>query len=329
MSARVSVVFAVYNAAWCIERALDSLLGQSRPPDEVLVCDDGSTDGTPELVERHYGSFARVLRLPHHNAAVTRIVGLDQVAGDWIAFMDGDDWWKPAKLERQLAYLERHPDVRWCGTDGEFVSEHEVIRPSWLSDYFDPVVEVRGDLLPLLTERCFPLLSSMLVSRDAYREVGGLDPSLTRAYDYDLWMRLAARYPGAILPEPLIYYYSHPGSLSRNFEPRYVDDLVVMRRAAAGAYSQRRDVRRIGATRAAALEFDLAILAFRSGRAREARARMRRAARSGPWSRRLVAAAGALLPASALPRLMRSPLLKDAVRRNRRQAGRLPSGGAP
>jgi glycosyltransferase involved in cell wall biosynthesis len=328
MTPRVSVVIAAYNAAWCIERALDSLVAQSRRPDEVLVCDDGSTDGTAELVESRYSGFIRVLRLPHRNASATRRVGLEEATGDWLAFLDADDWWKPAKLERQLAYLERHPEVRYCGTDGELVSAEGVIRESWLSEYFTPLRDLHGDLMLLLIERCFPLLSSMMVERHAYHEVGGLDPEIERAYDYDLWLRCAARYPGAILAEPLIYYFSHPGSLSRNLEPRYRDDLTVMRRAAKGRYGRGRRMQGIAAERAAALELDLAITCFRSGRWPEGRAHMARAALAGPLRRRLVAVAGAVLPGYAMPRLMRSAWAKDVLRRNRRQPRALAPGEA-
>ncbi len=328
MTPRVSVVIAAYNAAWCIERALDGLVAQSRRPDEVLVCDDGSTDGMADLVESRYSGFIRVLRLPHRNASATRRVGLEQATGDWLAFLDADDWWKPVKLERQLAYLERHPEVRYCGTDGELVSAEGVIRESWLSEYFTPLRDLHGDLMPLLIERCFPLLSSMMVERHAYHEIGGLDPEIERAYDYDLWLRCAARYPGAILAEPLIYYFSHPGSLSRNLEPRYRDDLTVMRRAAKGRYGRRPRVQSIAAERAAALELDLGITCFRSGRWPEGRGHMARAAMAGPLRRRLVAAASAVLPGYAVPRLMRSAWAKDVLRRNRRQPRTLAPGEA-
>ena len=316
--APVSVVLAVYNAAWCVEKALDSVAAQTLPPDEVLVCDDGSTDGTADLVERRYPGFATVLRLPHRNAAATRCVGLERARNPWLAFIDADDIWLPGKLERQMAFLARHPELRWVCTDGAFVSAEGVIRESWLSDYFQPVRDLTGDLLPPLLERCFPLMSSMLVNRDAYREVGGMNPDIVYSHDYDLWLRIAARYPAGMMSDRLIEYLYHAGQLSRRIEDRARDDLDIMRRIERGDLGHRPALRRSAAERAAAIEFEIALHCYRSSRIAEGRERLWRAAQAGPLRRRVLAACGAALPAAALPVLMQSPWLKQAVSRSRR-----------
>jgi glycosyltransferase involved in cell wall biosynthesis len=325
---RVSVVVATYNAAWCVGRALDGALSQSRPPDEIIVGDDGSSDGTADLVERRFGPAVTVLRLPHRNAAAVRQAAVGRSSGDWIAFLDADDLWSPVKLERQLAFLDRHPQLRWLTGDGRLVSAAGVVRESWLADYFDPVVDVAGDLLPALIERCFPLMSATLVERGAYDAVGGIDPEMTCSHDYDLWLRLAARYPGGLMAEPLVDYYSGPGTLSRDLEGRYRDDLVLMRRAEQDGLGHGAAIRRAATERAAALEFDLAIRCVRADRLGEARTRLRRALRSGPWNRRLVALAGVLLPAALVDRVVRYGVMKRVVQRARRAAVTLPSPGA-
>jgi len=323
---RVSVVIAAYNATWCIGRALDSLLAQTRVPDEVLICDDGSTDGLPEWVEARYGAPIRVLHLAHRNSPAARRVGLDQAEGDWLAFMDADDMWEANKLERQLEVLQRRPEVRWIGSDGLLFSDDGVVRESWLSDYFEPVRDMGGDLMAPLVERCFPLVSSMMVERNAYHEVGGIDPNYTYSHDYDLWLRLAARYPGIILADKLIRYYTGPNTLSRRFEARHRDDLRIMEKIAKGGLTQDPAVRRRAAERAAAFDFDLAILCVRSGRMREARLRLWRSARHGPLRRRLLALGGALAPRWSMRRLMRSNWLKTRVAGARRAAPRFSAG---
>jgi glycosyltransferase involved in cell wall biosynthesis len=310
---KVSTVMTVYNAAWCVERALDSVMAQTRRPDEIIVCDDGSTDGTPELIEHRYGAAVTVLRLPHRNASATRAVGLGQATGDWLAFMDADDSWRPDKMERQLAFIAEHPEIRFVSSDATYVSADGVIRESWLADYFDPVVERVGDLLAPLVERCFVLMSSVMVERDAYHESGGLDPEIVYSHDYDLWMRILARHPGGLMADRLIEYFWSPGALSRRFEARYRDDLALMRRVEEGSFGRRPDLMRKAHARAASLEFDLGLMCLRSGRADEGRIRMRRALIHGPFRRRMFAVAGSMLPDWALTPLMRSAWVKETV----------------
>lgn len=314
---RVSLVMTAYNAAWCVTHALDSVMAQTRRPDEVIVCDDGSMDGTPDLIEDRYGSDVKVLRLPHRNASATRAIGMDQATGDWLAFMDADDAWVPDKMERQLAFIEAHPEIRLVSSDGALVSADGVIRESWLSDYFDPVKEMIGDLMPYLVERCFILVSSTMVERHAYHEVGGLDPEMVFSHDFDLWLRLLSRHPGAVMKDRLISYFSSPGALSRNYEGRHRDNLVLMRRIQNGDLGRRRRIQRRAAARAAALEFDLGLLSFRAGRAAEARAHLRRAAQGGPLARRMLSTAGAVLPLWAVPPLKHAVWLKARVQANR------------
>jgi len=291
------------------------------------VCDDGSTDGTPDLIERRFGAAVTVLRLPHRNASAARREGLDRAAGDWLAFLDADDLWMPEKLERQIAFIERHPEIRLVTTDGRFVSAEGVLRESWLSDYFDPVEDLVGDLAPLLIERCFTLVSSILVERRAYDEVGGLNTALTHSYDYDLWLKILCRHPGGLMKDRLISYWSSPGALSRNYEKNTRDDLDLMRRVARGELSPRASLRSVAARRAAAIEFVLGLTCLRTGRAGEGRDRMRRAALDGPWRRRLVATAVALTPDWAVPALTRSSWLKGVVSRSRQPVVRIAGEG--
>jgi len=325
----VSVVMAAWNARWCIGRALDSVLAGTRVPEEILVCDDGSTDGTADWLESRYGPPVQVIRLPHRNAAEARVVGLNRARGDWLAFMDADDMWQPAKLERQLERIARRPELRWIGSDGDLFSDDGVVRPSWFSDYFDPVVELDGDLLTPLLERCYPLLSSMMVERNAYRAVGGLNVGYALSYDYDLWIRLALRYPGAMLAEPLVRYYTGPHNLSRRYEARHREDQRLMRRLARAdvAAPAPAPVRRRAAERAAGLDFDLGLMSLRAGRMREARIRLWRASARGPLRRRVLALCGALAPRWSMRRLVRSGWLKSRVAAAREKApARLEAG---
>jgi glycosyltransferase involved in cell wall biosynthesis len=310
---KISVLLTTYDAAWCVTRALDSVFAQTRPADEVLVGDDGSTDDTVAKIEQRYGDRVRVLRLPHRGLTPARRATFEAASGDWLAPLDADDWWEPEKLARQAAFLAAHPDVRWVGTDGVYVGAEGVLRPSWFSDYFDPVRELSGDLLPALVERCFPLVSSMLIEREAYFASGGYDLGIPYSQDYDLWMKLAGVHPGGMVAEPLIHYWSSPGQLSRRYEARHRDDLELMRRVAAGTYRRDPVLQGRGAARAAAIAFDLGLRAVKDARWTEARVAFASARAHGPVGRRLLAWGGSVAPPFALAALARSGMMKRAA----------------
>jgi glycosyltransferase involved in cell wall biosynthesis len=107
-SRRVSVVVPTFNRAELIQETIESVLRQTTPAHEIIVVDDGSTDSTCAVV-RAYGDRVVLLSDDHRSAAAARNRGLARATGDWIAFLDSDDIWTPTKLEKQLEYLDRHP----------------------------------------------------------------------------------------------------------------------------------------------------------------------------------------------------------------------------
>ena len=127
-SRRVSVVVPTYNRAEMIQEAIESVLRQTAPVHEIIVVDDGSTDSTCELVGA-YGDPVVLLRHDHHSAAAARNRGLARATGDWIAFLDSDDVWTPTKLEKQLQYLDRHPQCGFVHTGYYEFGDHERVVP--------------------------------------------------------------------------------------------------------------------------------------------------------------------------------------------------------
>lgn len=324
----VSLVLTCYNAAWCIERALDSVLAQTLVPEELIVSDDGSTDDTVDRIAGRFGGAVRVLRLPHRGLTPSRIAAIDVARGPWLALMDADDVWLSDKLERQLAILERHPQVAWVSGDGAVVGEQGMIAESWLASYFDPVRDLVGDLYPDVVQRCFPLVSSSLVLKSAYHAVGGMDADVEYSQDYALWLRLSARFPAALMSTRLIHYWSSPTQMSKKVEQRYRDDKRLMERVVRGEYRRDADTQRVAREKVASYEFDLGVMCLRSGRLAEGRWHLwRAAALPGPLHRRALALFGAATPRGALRRLMHSPWLKGTVQRARRTNPML-TGGA-
>lgn len=197
----VSVVIPAYNAAEWISEAIESALAQTCPPIEIIVVDDGSTDDTA-LTAGRFAAPVRVLRKPNGGPASARNFGIAEASGEWIALLDADDRWVPAKLEKQLSLAG--PDVALIHTGLEN-EEEEHDAPDTLT--FDDLWQAN----------CIGN-SSVLVRRDAVIALGGFDedPRLKSVEDYHFWLRLA--FSGARIVfcrEPLTFYRRGAG-LSSN-----------------------------------------------------------------------------------------------------------------
>ncbi len=185
----VSVVIATYNRGALLDRALDSVLGQTYADYEVIVADDGSTDGTPERMSKR-GPRVRVLELEHRGRpSFARNRAMEKASGEFLAFLDSDDVWEPRKLERQVDMMRRQPELVFCYTDTRFVDAGG--RFLYLQSRRERPGS--GDALNALFERNFVALSTALARTDAVRSAGGFEESLRMAEDWCLWMRLAAK----------------------------------------------------------------------------------------------------------------------------------------
>ena len=203
----VSVVIPTHNRAAIVERSLRSVLAQTTPPIEILVVDDASTDGTAARLEGCAHEAVRVLRLAERvGGGRARNVGIEAARGDWVAFLDSDDEWRPTKLERQLARLDAPDgaglDVVYCRkVMHDHLGGRELLVATALCE---------GDvLLPLLSGWEIST-SQVMVTRAALGQVGGFDPTLPGSQDYDLWLRLAAgghRFGG--VPDALTVKHAH------------------------------------------------------------------------------------------------------------------------
>ena len=208
---RFSVIIPAYNAERYIAQAIESCLNQTYAPHEIIVVDDASTDGTVAIAES-FPPPVRVISLTENaGAAVARNRGVQASTGDWIAFLDADDWYLPEKLELQ----------RRCASENQ---QAVLIYMGWRIISADGVessgrFKSPAALLPMLRFRCNLHLSTVVLRRDAFDSVGGFNPSLRVSQDWDLWLRLAARYSVdlfAAVPAELVVYRRVAGSLSFN-----------------------------------------------------------------------------------------------------------------
>lgn len=206
---RVAVVIPAHNAAVFLPVALRSLEQQTVRPDAVIVVDDGSTDDTAAVCDQ-FG--VRCIRQEQRGPGAARNRGVAEVDTEFIAFLDADDWFAPAKLERCVARLIEFGATA-LATDAWMVVGDSVLRSKNDHRVVPEVVT-----LEWLLQDNPVICSTVVVRREALLQIGGFDedPQLMATEDYDLWVRLAQREPLAYLPEPLSFYRSHPGSLGAN-----------------------------------------------------------------------------------------------------------------
>lgn len=252
--------------------AVRSALTQSRPPDEVVLVDDASTDGSAEHVEAAFPGRVRLVRGRFGSAAAARNAGWRSAQGDWIAFLDADDLWMPDKLEVAERTLSSAPSAIWFFSDGAFRTLDGTTHDSWFGLYADLIEPYCGSPVAQLLEVNFVLTSSTLVRRTALEAERGFDESLSHAEDVDLWIRLSRRGEATASRRALVRYQHREGGLTRLTELRLVGGATLFGRLARDpslAPALRRQARR----RASLYRYKLGFHALREGRTAEARAR--------------------------------------------------------
>jgi glycosyltransferase involved in cell wall biosynthesis len=230
---RVSVIIPAFKAAHTIARAVDSVLTQTSPTAEVIVVDDGSPDDIASALVP-YGDRVTLIRKPNGGAASARNLGIERATGEFIAFLDADDYWEPWKLERQLAVFQRHPEVGLVA--GNFYSQDMtgarviVMASNQRKVPFETVLELDEDAA---FRAAISIWTGVLMVR---RRVLGNErfvPGLEPAEDRDLWIRLVTKAPIYFVSEPLVTGVLEPGSLSRTYLDRDCGNMLrVVRRHA-------------------------------------------------------------------------------------------------
>ena len=238
---KVSVVIPTYNRAYCLGATIGSLQAQTYPHWEALIVDDGSSDGTAELVRSLSAADARVKYFPQKNAGVSaaRNAGLRAVDGEWAAFLDSDDAWEPWKLAAQIACFDRLPDVGMVWTDmNAFDTDGNLVSPRHLRKMYSAYERVGdakvfqgeqklADFAPELTRTHGELsdavvhfgeiyswmmygnvvhTSTVLLRKDRLRKVGFFEESYKTGEDHDFHMRTCLEGPVALLDTPCIRY---------------------------------------------------------------------------------------------------------------------------
>jgi len=193
-----------------LREAIDSVLAQSTPAFELIVIDDGSTDGTAEHLARLAETIRiKIERIEHRGPAAARNRGVAIARAPLIAFLDSDDLWSPAKLERQIAFMRDNPGCAISQTREIWIRNGRRVNPGYRHR------KRAGDIFVDSLRTCLIGMSSVMIRTDLFRSSGGFDEHMAAAEDYDLWLRILIDHEAGLLDEPLVTRRGgHPDQLS-------------------------------------------------------------------------------------------------------------------
>ncbi|MBF6569684.1 MAG: glycosyltransferase [Candidatus Binataceae bacterium] len=205
----VSVVIPTHNRRMLVRDAIESVLAQCNVALELIVVDDGSIDGTAAELMPAYADRVRWICTENRGPAAARNAGVAIASGEFVAFLDSDDRWMPAKLERQIAFMRANPACRISQCQERWLRNGRQVNPGQRH------LKRGGDIFLESLSTCLVSPSAVIMHRDLFREIGGFDETMQACEDYDLWLRILADTEIALLDEILVIRRGgHPGQLS-------------------------------------------------------------------------------------------------------------------
>lgn len=206
-----------YNHARFVEQAIRSALDQSFGDFELLIIDDGSTDGTPDIVRGVQDSRIRFTALDRNLGACTAVnMLLEQMTGDYYCLLSSDDIYLPHKLQAQLDFMESHPGHAACFSTCRVIDEAgRDVADSRVASAFKPVGGSRFEFLHRLFHQNFLCHPSVMLRTSVLRKAGTFDERLRQLPDQDMWIRVAQHGEIHIMPEPTLLFRDHGGNTSR------------------------------------------------------------------------------------------------------------------
>ncbi|GBD99891.1 UDP-Glc:alpha-D-GlcNAc-diphosphoundecaprenol beta-1,3-glucosyltransferase WfgD [bacterium BMS3Abin07] len=207
---KVSVIVPAYNRGATISRAIDSALGQTYRPEEIIIVDDGSTDGTRGILKDYGDRITTVSLEKNCGPSRARNEGIRRAKTEWVAFLDSDDEWERDKLERQAGYLDRYPFYEIIQSDEKWIRNGKRVNPCRHHE------KPEGWIWERSLERCLISPSAALAKKSLLGRYGGFDESYPVCEDYDLWLKISRHHPVGLAPGlSVVKYGGHEDQLSQ------------------------------------------------------------------------------------------------------------------
>lgn len=197
MKPRFSVIIPTYNRINFINLCIDSVLAQTYSDFELIVVDDGSMDHTISRMSEYAGKGLNYIRIDHRGVSGARNEGIKIARGDYIAFLDSDDRWDKEKFSKTAEYIKKFPNINIFHTDEIWYKEGKVLNQK--KKHKRPSGYVYPNCLPL----CCIGMSTSVVKKELFDEIGLFDESMPACEDYDLWLRACYDHEVILIPEPL------------------------------------------------------------------------------------------------------------------------------
>lgn len=221
----VSVVIATYNMAKYLPMAIQSVLEQTYNNIEVIVVDDGSTDNTEEVIKTlSEDTRVRYIVQENRGQASAKNRGIQESSGEFIAFLDADDMWKPEKLELQIPVFFRSKSIGVVYAKLIYIDDKGVE----LLNTPDEYMLFRGWVSGPLFIRNFVRFGAAVVRRECFVRLGGFKEHIRMGIDYDLWLRFSTQYEFEYVDKALLYYRIWAGQMSNNCKGRYLNGIKIM-----------------------------------------------------------------------------------------------------
>lgn len=209
---KISVIIPTYNRIFFLKRSIDSVLEQSLKPYEVIIVDDGSSDGTSTMIKKNYPKINLICQ-ENKGVSAARNIGIRASSGDWVCFLDSDDEWKKNKLSEQMLAIKKNTNYSFCHSNEEWIKNGKKINQKKKHKKYG------GNIFKECLDMCRISPSSVMINKSVFDDIGFFNEDLVVCEDYELWLRICAHYKVLFVDEPLIIKYGgHEGQLSNSIE---------------------------------------------------------------------------------------------------------------